>query len=177
MSPNAIPWEIVTGSDGNLWFTENGNGIGRITTQGVITEFTAGLTGVGTSDNPVPNGITSGPDGNLWFTEQNGNRIGRITTAGVITEFSVGITPNSNPSEIAVGPDGNLWFTEPFFITNGISGKGTGNQVARITLTGAVTEYSAGITSGAVPWGIVGGPDGNIWFAEQGTNAIGRITP
>jgi streptogramin lyase len=181
ISPNAYPWDIVTGPDGNLWFTENNGGIGRITLSGVVTEFTQGLTAPATPAygfaGPIPNGLTVGPDGNLWFTEQAGNRIGRITTAGVITEFSVGITPNANPTEITVGPDGNLWFTEPFFITNGVAGMGIGNQVARITPSGAVTEYGAGITSGAGPWGIVTGPDGNIWFAEQYTNAIGRITP
>jgi streptogramin lyase len=181
MSPNAEPWGIVAGPDGNLWFTENGNGIGRITPQGVITEFTQGITPPANPVNgipgPIPNGLAVGPDGNLWFTEQAGNRIGRITMAGVITEFSAGITDNSNPSEITAGPDGNLWFTEPFFITNGVLVKGSGNQVARISTSGVVTEFSAGITSGAVPWGIVGGPDGNIWFTEQNGNAVARITP
>jgi hypothetical protein len=55
----------VTGPDGNLWFTENGEftpgGIGRISpnSPNAITEFF------------VPGGgeITNGPDGNLWFTQ------------------------------------------------------------------------------------------------------------
>ena len=39
------PYQIVTGPDGNLWFTEEGAAkIGRITTAGIITEFTAGIT-------------------------------------------------------------------------------------------------------------------------------------
>jgi virginiamycin B lyase len=59
-----------------LWFAEQaGDAIGRITTAGVATEFTAGIT-----RPAAPFGITLGPDGNLWFTEITGNRIGRITT-------------------------------------------------------------------------------------------------
>jgi virginiamycin B lyase len=62
---------ITSGSDGNLWFTlQASNGVGRITTLGVATEF-----GVPTPSIPI--GITAGPDGNIWFTE--GAEIGRIT--------------------------------------------------------------------------------------------------
>ena len=40
-----------------------------------------------------------------------------------------------------------------------------------------VTEFSAGISPGAVLTGITAGPDGNLWFAEYNGNRIGRITP
>ena len=57
-----------------MWFTEtSGNRIGRVTTAGVFTEFSAGIT-AGSS----PNAIAPGPDGNLWFSEASGNRIARI---------------------------------------------------------------------------------------------------
>jgi virginiamycin B lyase len=39
-----------------------------------------------------------------------------------------------------------------------------------------VTEFSAGISAGAGPYGIAAGPDGNLWFAEDLGNRIGRIT-
>ena len=61
------------------------NRIGRITPAGVVTEFSAGITG------NISGAITAGPDGNLWFTESAGasgsDRIGRITPAGAVTEF------------------------------------------------------------------------------------------
>ncbi len=41
---------------------------------------------------------------------------------------------------------------------------------------GQVTEFSAGITAGAGPASITTGPDGNLWFTENGTDSIGRIT-
>ena len=81
-----------------------------------------------------------------------------------ISEFPVP-TPTSRPSEITAGPDGDLWFTEQ-----------QANQIGRITPTGQVTEFSAGITPGSGPYGITAGPDGNIWFTESNASQIGRIT-
>ena len=73
---------LVSASDGALWFTENsGNKIGRITTAGVITEYSI------PTNSSRPQGITAGPDGALWFTENSGNKIGRMTTSGAITEY------------------------------------------------------------------------------------------
>src|ERR1700687_4314651 len=86
---------ITAGPDGNLWFAEFANKIGRITPLGVVTEFSTGITAFA-----FPFGITAGPDANLWFTEVNGTRIGRITPLGVVTEFSAGITANSQPAYI-----------------------------------------------------------------------------
>jgi streptogramin lyase len=39
-----------------------------------------------------------------------------------------------------------------------------------------VTEFSSGITAGAAIQSITVGPDGNLWFAENSGNRIGRIT-
>src|SRR5438045_3877841 len=43
--------------------------------------------------------------------------------------------------------------------------------------TQVITEFSAGITAGAAPFGITAGPDGNLWFTEQQLDRIARITP
>jgi streptogramin lyase len=40
---------------------------------------------------------------------------------------------------------------------------------------GTFKEYS--LAAGSVPTQIVEGPDGNMWFTEQGANKIGRMTP
>jgi streptogramin lyase len=78
-----------------------------------------------------------------------------------VREFPAGTAS----SGIAAGVDGNLWFTEF-----------NGNQIARITLAGKITQYPVP-TGGAKPDGITVGPDGNLWFAEWGGDQIGRITP
>src|SRR6266487_6903500 len=56
--PQFLPGDITTGFDGNMWFTEQAvDKFGRITPDGMITEFT------GVS---APTSIAAGPDGNLW---------------------------------------------------------------------------------------------------------------
>src|SRR5205823_5779856 len=73
------PHGIVTGPDGNLWFTEfSGNNIGRITPAGELMEFPA------LAAFSYPYDIAKGPDGNLWFTENIG-KIGKITVDGHVT--------------------------------------------------------------------------------------------
>ena len=72
-------------------------------------------------------------------------------------------TAGSLPAGITSGPDGNLWFTET-----------TGNNVARITTSGAITEFPIP-TPYSQPQGITVGPDGNIWFVEQNTSKIGVL--
>ena len=170
VAPNgsSLPNGIAAGPDGALWFTEyaeNAERIGRITTAGVITEYT-GLAG---GNRAAPWGIVAGPDGAMWFTEAYGNRIGRITTAGAITEYPLAAGPGAfnttGPIWIAVGPDGALWFTQQ-----------ENSQIGRITTSGAITEYAVP-TAGSHPnFGIAAGPDGAMWFNEGTANNIGRIT-
>src|SRR5262245_316383 len=79
------PYIIVPGSDGALWFCDQGaSKIGRYDPR--TAEFTS--FDIPTS-NSQPVGIIEGPDKAFWFTEQAGNKIGRITPDGTITEFTV----------------------------------------------------------------------------------------
>ncbi|HVA11174.1 MAG TPA: Ig-like domain-containing protein [Candidatus Dormibacteraeota bacterium] len=151
------PFHITTGPDGNLWFTEQtGDNIGKITTSGVVTEYSVPTFGA------QPGSITAGPDGNLWFTEFSGDHIGKITTSGVVTEYPM--APSGIEfGGITAGPDGNLWFT----MINS-------NQVGKITTSGTVTKYT--IPGGGGEQYITAGPDGNLWFTEQNANKIGKIT-
>jgi hypothetical protein len=103
ISPGSRPLSITTGPDGNLWFTEEvGNRLGRITPQGVVTEFP-----VGSGGNFGVTEIAAGPTGDLWYTGSSTNVIGRVsldplvstgaasaigsttaTLAGTVTPFS-----------------------------------------------------------------------------------------
>jgi streptogramin lyase len=148
------PDGIAAGSDGALWFTNYGNNsIGRITTAGVVTNYT----GPGID---APWGITGGPDGALWFTNHGNNSIGRITIAGVVTNYT-GFAI-SDPEAIRTGLDGALWFTNY-----------GNNSIGRITTAGVVTNYTGpGIS---LPWGI--SPVGRgVWFTNSGNNSIGLVS-
>ena len=154
------PTGIVTGPDGNLWFTNAGNNsIGRITPAGVVTNF---------ADASIlsPLHITVGPDGALWFTNWGNNSIGRITTAGAVTNFT---DPSmTNPWDITSGPDGALWFT------NDDRGRGAQSSIGRITTAGAVTSFTD--RSIIFPKGITVGPDGALWFVNSALSTVDRIT-
>jgi streptogramin lyase len=168
-STNAAPESITAGSDGNLWFTENGPParVARITPSGVVTEFSNGVSADG-----EPFGITAGPDGNLWMAEPGGaGHVARVTPAGVVTELTGGVTPgfsaNSRPVEIVTASNGRLWFTE----------SASPGRIAQILPGGGVNEHTGGVTpgfsAGGTPFGIVAGPDGNLWMTEY--NNPGRV--
>jgi streptogramin lyase len=149
---------IAAGPDGAVWFTDTyGDKIGRVTTDGTITEFQMPITG------SYPAGITGGPDGAVWFTESGGNRIGRITADGNIREFPIP-PPFGQIWSITTGPDGALWFTDY-----------TNRKIGRIKTDGAITEYQIPNPT-TYPWDITSGPDGALWFADLHGNKIGRIT-
>ena len=150
------PAGIAAGPDGALWFTNTGNNsIGRITTSGVVTNYTG--TGIATRPGSRP-GRTA-PSGSPTGT--GNNSIGRITTGGDVTNYTG--TGISDPDGIAAGPDGALWFTNC-----------GSDSIGRITTGGVVTNYTG--TGISVPAGITAGPDGALWFTNYGNDSIGRIT-
>jgi streptogramin lyase len=148
------PGDITAGPDGNLWFTEEGvlPGIGKVTTSGTITEFSAGVT-PGFSLLQTPKGITEGPDGNLWFTEQGvtADSVARLDPGtGSVVEYP--LSAGADPTAITTGSDGNLWFLE-----RGAS------KIGRITPDGDVDEFDAGLSGSDRLNDITSGPDGQLW--------------
>ena len=118
-----------------------------------------------------PSAITAGPDGALWASDTLG--ADRITTSGAISTYA---DPDSLvASDITTGPDGALWFTS--LIGASILADGEidfGGAIDRLSPSGVVTSFSApGIN---FPEGITTGPDGALWFTNDGDNTIGRIT-
>ena len=65
-----------------MWFTEVRDRVGRITPDGRIVEFSAGI-----PKRASLGGIIAGRDGNLWFTLYHGMVLGRVTTAGRVTLY------------------------------------------------------------------------------------------
>jgi virginiamycin B lyase len=170
LTQHSLPEYLVSGPDGNLWFTEGSAlKIGKIAPDGQVREYAVNLPGATQSNNfGYINDITVGPDKKLWFTASAGNAyIGRISTSGAITLFSV--AASEGVDKIAKGPDGNLWTTEF-----------SGNKIGRYTInTRTYTEYSVTphvMPSLSVAVAIVTGNDGNLWFTDYARNKIGRIS-
>ena len=144
---NSFPGDITTGSDGNMWFTEQAvDKFGRITPDGMITEFT------GVS---APTSIAAGPDGNLWIASAFTPQVARVTPTLGITIFP---TP-ATPTMIRPGNANHLLFTEF-----------SANKIASITTTGVVTESQEFINS--APTGITAGVASRVWFLGSGTNRV-----
>jgi streptogramin lyase len=158
------PDGITAGPDGALWFGEVGaNKIGRITTAGVLTEFT------------VPNIVaTSKPifdvNGNCWFSDwvptSGLNTITEMTQAGqVLQQITVPDYPHGGALgwavALAVGPDGNIWFTEPWY----------NPTIGRVNQDGTITQFPLPFPAA----GLTIGPDGNFWIAATSTNYIGHV--
>jgi streptogramin lyase len=184
---------IAVGPDGALWFTGVPGEVGRMTTAGVVTEFSvpsipppAG-SAPGTAATPATLvGIAAGPDNALWFTGVPGE-IGRITTAGVVTEFAIPAapTPIGPPLQgggyagqlplITQGPGGDVWFTmaenRPYV------------DIGQVTPAGTVRLFNVSGNFNAIT-GLTAGPGGNVWFTEQEDGvtsgeqpAIGEVGP
>lgn len=147
---------IVSGPDGALWFTNNGE-IDRISTTGLVTYHSSGLSLTG--------GITVGSDGALWYIDLYGNNIGRRSMGGTVTVYPIPAPANNGCgycSSISAGPDGALWFTRSEKIPT----------IGRIDTSGHITLYSIPV---AGAYSITWGHDGAMWFADPVGKALGRI--
>jgi len=178
---------IVSGSDGNLWFISGqGHTVGRMTTSGAYTEYFVShkKNQYGQlSENVVA--ITAGPDGALWLTgaaEATAHTpyvssLIRMTTAGKVSKFRL---PSGLlvPFSIAAGSDGALWFPAGGV---GTISRSVFEKIGRMTTAGAYSEFTLP-TGGLRPAAIFASP-GALWFTEyipeRGsslTRQIGRLT-
>lgn len=166
------PREITAGSDGALWFANEGgdlSSIGRITVDGRINSST---------DHRIeaPAEITSGPDGAVWFTNLFGSSIGRISSDGHVTIYKGNEIDAA--TGITAGPDGALWFANSGYDPR--EDEFHGGSIGRITTSGHMRRYLDRPPDDprASPQAIVTGPDHALWFTRTGSGhgSIGRIT-
>lgn len=157
------PWWIIVGPDESLWFAAT-RAVGRATTAGALGAYE--LPG-------VLGELATGPDGNVWFTYGSGANaaIGRVERhsdgSATITLFQTGLDLHSVPERI-VAAGGYLWFTDL---------SGAEPALGRVSPDGQITEFREGLAADSNIIDIAAGPDGNVWFTDNGVGAIGRITP
>ncbi len=161
------PNGLAVGSDGNMYVT------GYFTNNILAFSPTAPFTQVVNKTIPTagssPIELDSGPDGAIWFTEQIGGKIGRLPIGGSIAE--VALPANyGDPWEIVNGSDGGIWFTAYNNVTNF-------GQIIRIDpATHAFVAYQLQTTP-QTSYGLVSGPDGNLWATDFVGSSIIRIQP
>lgn len=164
--------------------------IGLVDTEGSITNYPIPTQTPATAELPEhsdPDAIAQNADGNLWFTAYAVNNeekylIGEVLLQSgkspQIKEYPL-LAKENYAGQIAAGPEGDMWFTDLAF--NGQ------DAIGRITSKGEVTLYPLETQKPSTtrpeysdPVGIAQGPDGYMWFVEQGTNSeresfVGRI--
>ncbi|MFM9149858.1 MAG: hypothetical protein ACKORA_05160, partial [Solirubrobacterales bacterium] len=132
---------------------------------GEITEYSL------PSSSAQPYGITSGADGQVWFTEfaaKNLTAINPLTATPAtpgFTRIALSSSGSTNPSQVTRGPGTSIWFTE--ILGQGRVGSFNGGALLEWDVPAAVQN----------PFGIVLGPDGNVWFTGYGNQTLSWINP
>ncbi|MGO9487494.1 MAG: hypothetical protein ACLQBB_00520 [Solirubrobacteraceae bacterium] len=167
------PEALAAGPDGSIWVANlTANAIERISPAGAATTYPLPRSG-------APTSIAVARDGSVWFTELGTGAIGEITPDGTVIEREIGAGQgfggfgSTEPYAIVLGPDGALWFTEQ-----------NAGRIGRMTVTGQLQEFTIpdvdhaapGLFGAPAPRSIVLGPDGALWFTDDGDESIGRIT-
>jgi virginiamycin B lyase len=140
-----FPGAMVSGADGELWFTTGLAFLARMSPADQKVSLV-----------PIPTAvqnIAAGPDGNIWFTTGGGLSVDHLThLPGGVREIAL---PDLGfAGALTAGREGDIW----------VLGF---NDIARVTVGGRVTLYpivdSVGGSSGDP---IVVGGDGNVWYAR-----------
>jgi len=167
---------IAKGGDGNIWYSNGGRIIARMTTSGAApatgpAQITVGLTGSQVTY------LAPDSQGNVWYLNA-GAGFSQVAYVDMSTFLPItfGSTPTPNgvnfASQLALGSDKAMWFTEPDTTPHSIVGRITtpANGTA-----GTYVESGINGTNGTTifPFDLASGPDGNIWlsvFASTATN-------
>jgi streptogramin lyase len=86
--------DLVAGSDGDLYFSLDGNNqLGRITTSGVISEFTFPANAAQNANGPIEMaGLTQDSDGTIWFVDQTNPQVGSVNLSNALLATSNDVT-------------------------------------------------------------------------------------
>lgn len=195
---------LTVGSDKNLWFTDpQNNGLGFVTSLGHVTEYatinlgpivlgfdgnlwaTGGNTATPSIWRYATTGrllnayspsegafnVGSGPDSAMWFAANAipQQQIGRLTINGNVKYF-IESAPSSCPffyfSHFMTGPNHYIWLLT--------STNGCGAFVSELNTIGGLTNFPIYVARSA-PNGLAFAPDGSAWFADPGSNKIGKL--
>ncbi|MBC2932476.1 hypothetical protein [Nocardioides sp. zg-1228] len=153
-------------TDGAMWC----QGAGLNTLVKVGPDANSGVTYPLPSDTTYPMGLAGGPVGSIWFTRSTtpglanpaDGSVGYIDQASGATQiWRTG--SRSAPHDIVRGPDDQMWFTN----------RGAAPGIGHISATGVGAISSVGNYQ---PTSLTFGPDGAIWFTDETSNAIVRVT-
>jgi virginiamycin B lyase len=184
---------IVAGRDGNIWFSESGNHvgrIGRITPTGILTEYRlpAGTDPIALAAGPAGIVYVGHPSATLGLVSYSG----RLSTLNFPTKLGI--------KYVAYDSRGTLWYAG----CDGVGRLTSSHQVRDYPVEGGCNgEPGVAVARDGIAWFSAGGhigyvdsagkmrlfkplyaptsmttaPDGNLWFVNYHGNLIARITP
>ncbi len=163
------PQDLQFDASGKLWFTAAAGGrIGRLDpATGAIQMWPVPAPRAGIPSAPFS--LTVLPNGQIWFGYLTGGVVGHLDSAtGRVTLYHLA-DPQATVFSIAHDAKGRIWFTE---IVPGKLGMID-------SASGRVTELPVPAMSGnlAALYRLVVTHDGEVWFADNGANALVRYTP
>ncbi len=197
---------IASGSDGNLYFTQPGNRLGRITPDGIVNRKR-----LSTPEQSDIAGIAVGEHDDIWITDRRAGSVGTMKLAMMAPNTRADLSEHAlpqgaAPEHIVRGQDDNLWVSDraharllwlrgTFFSeyrlpsrearVGGMALGADGNlwftmsnlgSIGRAMPGGIVSEFPLSATNSR-PSGITAGADGGVWFTDPGTDTIGRVDP
>jgi sugar lactone lactonase YvrE len=178
------PTGVAVDSAGNVYVTDSGSAIRKVTPAGVVTTL-AGSRMSGSTDGTgadarfnVPRGVAVDGDGNVYVADFFNETLRKVTPAGVVTTLagSPGQSGSADgtgadarfdgPAGVAVGGDGNVYVAESVNAT-----------LRKVTPAGVVTTVPGSAGHFRNPFGVAVDSTGNIYVADTFNHSLGRITP
>ncbi|MEO7211984.1 cadherin-like beta sandwich domain-containing protein [Mucilaginibacter sp.] len=178
------PWGIATDAAGNVYVTDAGKQIRKITPAGAVSLFT----GTGAGLNNV-SGLGSDAQGNIYVADAGNNKIRIISSTGTVSTLA-GYAGNygyvngadadaefANPQGVAVDGLSNIYIADTD--TKTIRKRTLDGQVTLLAGTGATGSVNGPGSSATftVPLGIASDFDGNVFVADLVGQVIRKITP
>jgi hypothetical protein len=149
--------DFVIGPDGNLWFTQQYGGLGRITPAGAITVL---------SNVSQSNAKILVYDNALWINSGYSS-IQRITADGTVTN-----TSTCGGINLAVGADNYFWCGGTFATNSAFLNR----QIISTTQTNTLAQsIGLGSTTSSQVSEIISDSNGRIWYING--NKVGVLTP
>jgi sugar lactone lactonase YvrE len=192
------PSGVAVDVSGNLFVTDTYNQTIRvITPAGVVTTLAGTVGSLGSADGTgaaakfnYPRAAAVDGAGNVFVADTSNNTIRKITPAGVVTTFAG--TAGAKGSADGTGAAANFGFPTAVAVDasdNVFVADSGNNTIRQITPAGVVTTLagtpglfgSADGTGAAArfsnPYGVTVDPAGNVLVADNGNNAIRKVTP
>jgi sugar lactone lactonase YvrE len=154
--------------------------IRAVSPEGVVTTVAGTARAFGTADGvgsaarfSYPQGLAVDASGFIWVADTSNHRIRRIV-GQTVTTFATGF---NFPFDVAVDRNGDLYVADT-----------ENNAIVKVTREGvqstiAGDPFEADLVDGNLqtarfdsPWGVEVAPNGDIYVADYGNNAIRRIT-